>query len=209
MNPSDIYRRVAKRKSLYNITAIANIPSIVQNGILCYERAHALAHSSIANMNVQSLRNNVAIPGGLPLHRYANLYFDYWNPMLSAVRDRNEQICILAVDFAVLDLDDVVVTDCNAASRIAQFIEPRDIEKILFDIVFAKNWLDSDPIQQQRKKLIKCAEVLVPDHIDYTYVNGAYVYNQTAYKSITDAGFTKQVQIYSGAFFAQQMTEVN
>lgn len=201
MNSSDIYRKISKYKSLYNITAIANIPSIVTHGILCYERARVLAHSSIANKDVQSLRDDVAIPGGLALHQYANLYFDYWNPMLSALRNCNEQICILAVDLAVLDLDDVVVTDSNAASNIAQFIEPKDIAKIPFDRVFARFWIDPDPIRQRLYKLIKCAEVLIPDRIDYKYITGAYVYSQAARKAILASGFNKPVIMHSKAFF--------
>lgn len=34
---SEIFNKRTKRKYTYNITAIDNIPSIIKNGILCYD----------------------------------------------------------------------------------------------------------------------------------------------------------------------------
>jgi O-acetyl-ADP-ribose deacetylase (regulator of RNase III)/uncharacterized protein YwgA len=75
MNRSDF-------SELHFITMIANVPSIMQNGILCNRRAKQLQHVSIAMLEIQDLRANKIVPGGRALHDYANLYFSARNPML-------------------------------------------------------------------------------------------------------------------------------
>lgn len=64
---------------------------------------------------VQARRENKQIPGAGKLHDYANLYFDAHNPMLSKLRARNDDLCVLRVDAKVLELPEVVVTDRNTA----------------------------------------------------------------------------------------------
>ncbi len=66
-----------KRKELdelHYITPIANAPGICKNGILSSRRAGKLPHQSVAMQEVQDLRAKVVVPGGRPLHEYANLY---------------------------------------------------------------------------------------------------------------------------------------
>lgn len=62
---SEIFNKRTKRKYTYNITAIDNIPSIIKNGILCYDAAKKLPHSSIAINDVQARRDRVIIPNGI------------------------------------------------------------------------------------------------------------------------------------------------
>lgn len=67
---------------LHCIMPIANLSSIMQYGILSYDRAAKLRHHSVAMQPVQERRDGKAVPQGLRLHQYANLYFDARNPML-------------------------------------------------------------------------------------------------------------------------------
>ncbi len=52
-----------------------------------------------------------------------------------------------------------------------------------------------------RKKLIKCAEVLVPNYIPYNYVVAAAVVNESVAKKLKLIGFDKQIVITPGLFF--------
>lgn len=106
---------------LHYITAIANITSILQHGILSHTLAAELMHDSVAMPEIQAIRQNKQIPGARRLHEYANLYFDAHNAMLSRVRGHNSAICVLHVDAGVLDLPGVIVTDRNAASGWVRF----------------------------------------------------------------------------------------
>lgn len=109
MNRADV-------EELHYITALANVRSILQRGILSHTRAAKLDHDSVALPEIQERRKNKQIPGAPTLHQYANLYFDAHNPMLSRCRHLNNEICVLRITPAVLDLPGVIVTDRNAAS---------------------------------------------------------------------------------------------
>ena len=104
MKASEMFVDITKMTGLYNIQALDNIPSIIEKGILSYELAQNIRHTSIAMNEVQKIRDSKDIPEGMKLHQYANVYFTYRNPMLSARRSENENICILKVHPSILDL---------------------------------------------------------------------------------------------------------
>lgn len=124
MRPSELFVKITTKTGLYNIQTIDNIPSIMKRGLLSYEKAKGIVHTSIAMEDVQQKRNTVYIPNGMPLHKFVNLYFSSWNPMLSARRTENENICILMVDSVVLDMEGAVISDGNASSEYASFYSP-------------------------------------------------------------------------------------
>ena len=97
MLAADVFYNRTGRKYVYNITSIENVPSIIESGILCFNLAGKIPHNSIAIPTVQDRREQVTIPNGLKLHSYANLYFDYNNPMLYKRKDVADNLCVLAV----------------------------------------------------------------------------------------------------------------
>ncbi|HEY0321557.1 MAG TPA: DUF4433 domain-containing protein [Pyrinomonadaceae bacterium] len=189
MNRADI-------TELHYITAIANLTSILQHGILSHRLADKLAHYSVAMPEIQELRKNKQIPGARMLHEYANLYFDAHNSMLSKCRQRNNEICVLRVNPQVLDLIGVIVTDRNAASGWASFRPASDgLTYLDSKRLFARYWTHADPYEQMNHKSEKCAEVLVPDRVEPHFVMGSYVANQTALASFQALNTGLPVQI--------------
>jgi len=190
-------------KELYYITPIANVPSIVNNGILSHELSKKLAHESLAMEEIQAKRKNKRIPGARKLHRYANLYFDAHNPMLSKKRDKNNQICILRVGSSVLDLSNVVISDRNAASDWARFNSVIDgLAALDKDKIYARYWTNVDnQYDLWENKSIKCAEVIIPDRVEPKYILGAYVANKTALKAFKELKIQLTVCIKSDIFF--------
>ncbi len=188
---------------LHFITAIDNVPSILEHGILSNRRAAQLAHTSVAMEEVQDRRREKRIPGAGLLHEYANLYFDAHNPMLSRRRDRNDTICVLRIDHAVLDDPGVIVADRNAASDYVRFYTAAaGIQALDKALVFARFWTNADdPYEAMRLKSIKCAEVLVPDSISPDLLIGAYVANQRALGAFEALGTRLPVVINSAMFF--------
>lgn len=186
---------------LHYITAIANVPSILQHGILSHTLADELVHDSVAMPEIKERRENKRVPGGRMLHEYANMYFDGHNPMLSKCRRRNNEICVLRVSHRALDLDGVIITDRNASSGWASFL-PMETGIGLLDRgrLFARYWTHDDPYEQMRHKSEKCAELLVPDRVSAEFVIGAYVANQIALKSFQDLNTGLPVQLH-GMFF--------
>ncbi len=205
VTPSKLLFDRAHRKSVYNIQPISNVPSVIEHGILSYQRAEALQHESIAMQDVQSKRADVCIPNGKPLHSYANAYFDPRNPMMYKRQQDAENLCVLAVAATILDLPGVIVSDGNAASRYSRFYAPADgIQKLDFVTVYCEWWTSEDWLDQQRKKRIKCAEILVPDAIPYEYIIGAITVSEQAKETLQAQGFQKEIVIRPRVFFRKE-----
>lgn len=163
-------------EGLYYIAPIQNLRSILLNGILSHKQSKKLKHKSIANPKVQKRRAEVRIPGGGPLHSYANLYFNARNPMMFARKDLHEDLVVLRILPDVLDLQDAVIADRNAATSAVRFEpSPRGLRYVESEYVFARYWNDEDPFVKREKTAIICAEVLVPGRVDRRYIKGVIV----------------------------------
>ncbi len=189
-------------RELHFIAPIANVPSILEHGILCHRLAAKFQHYSIANGDVQERRANKMIPGAkLSLHDFANLYFDAHNPMLSRRRSENDVICVLRIQSVVMNFPGVIVSDCNAARGWARFAPAEEgLRRIDAEKVYAKFWLHENPVEQDEHKGIKCAEVLVPERIGPNYILGSYVANRQAMEALM-AICALPTEIKSSMFF--------
>lgn len=187
---------------LHYITPILNVPSILRRGILSKNRSSALNPESIALPGVQSTRDRKIVPGGLPLHDYANLYFCARNPMMYKRQERHLEICVLRVSTEVLDLQNVVIADSNAASSYAAFwSSPAGLQRINEEWIFAEYWTDSNQIMQWRKAAAKCGEVLVPNRIVAAMIFGAYVSCAQARDALIAVEFPLPIEVDAHLFF--------
>jgi hypothetical protein len=188
---------------LHYITPIANLGSIMTNGIVSNRRAKALGGISIAMPEVQARRSVKRVPRGLPLHDYVNLYINCRNPMLSSRRHEHERICVLGIGPEVIDLPGVVVTDQNAASDWVRFVPaPGGLSIVDKDVTFAKYWTHpEDQKAEWRHKSAMCAEVLVPHGIAPSYILGAYVSGDVARDRIEALHLGIEVHTNAWMFF--------
>lgn len=188
---------------LHYITAIANVPSILEHGILCHSAAGKLAHQDISMASVQDIRSTKRVPGGLLLHEYAPLYIWARNVMLyKRSSEMLDELCVLAVGDEVLELDDVVIADHNAAAGIANFEpSPDGLDAIDKSVTFAKYWGVDDPIETGRRKKAMCAEVLVPHGIHPSHITEAYVGSDAALATFESLGTPLSVRIREYLFF--------
>ena len=71
-------------KSLYYITHIENLPSILQRGILSHQKVEELKvpYTPIYDTGIVSKRKDKSTPQHSSLWEYANLYFQPRNPMM-------------------------------------------------------------------------------------------------------------------------------
>jgi len=188
-------------KEFQCIMPLENIPSVVEHGILSFERAAKLKHHSVAMTEVQDRRNKKHVPGGLKLHQYANLYFHARNPMLYKRKDEAANICVLRVSTAVLQNDGVVITDCNAASNYVRFYHPSQLSLLDFNAIFAMSWAhQNDPIAQLRHRSQKCAEILIPDFVDPKFLEGAYVVSESVAAMLSSC-FARPITVDRNMFF--------
>ena len=192
---------------LHYIAPIDNAVSICREGMLCHRLAASRRHRSVAMEEIQQRRTRKTVPGGRPLHEYANLYFHARNPMLFKRRDQHADLCVFRVRADVLDLPHVIISDQNAASDYARFYPaPDGLRYIDRDMVFAEYWTHpEDVILEFRHKSVKCAEVLVPDRIEPSYIAGAYVSNPMSKGRLDNllgaAGIRLEITVNERLFF--------
>lgn len=163
-------------EELHYITPVANVRSILNRGILSHKLAAELDHKSVAMHEIQDRRTNVVVPGGRPLHEYANLYICARNPMLYKRHEQHRSLSVLRIHTDVLDIAGAVIADSNASSDYARFsASPGGLGLIDQSLIFATYWTHpDDPIAEWRHKAAKCAEVLIPDRVPVRYIAGAY-----------------------------------
>ena len=191
------------RGKLYYIAPIENIPSIMEDGILCHNLAERVQHHSIALTVVQERREGKRIPQGKFLHDYVNLYFNARNPMLYLRKARYAEICVLEIEATILSLTGVVVSDMNASRDLCKFMSPDEaLKKLNFDMIYARYWTHpADPLEEYQHKGLVCAEVLVPGVVHFDRVMKAYVAEDEGADRLLSSGFSKPVTIEPDMFF--------
>ncbi|HBW19827.1 MAG: DUF4433 domain-containing protein [Streptosporangiaceae bacterium] len=164
-------------KELHFISSIENLESILRRGILSHDKASKINHKSVALEDVQDRRRGKRVPNGDLLHSYANLYFHARNPMMYyLVSNGHDDLIVVRVSPAVLDLPDTVLTDGNCASEGTRFYpSPEGLAMLNSELVFARYWTDTNYWPIREKKRARNAEVLVPSLVPSRYISGCYV----------------------------------
>ena len=205
---ANISDRYTRKNFLYNINSLNNLKSILEHGILSKNELirRNISYQDLSNHSVQDKRDCKYVLNRRTLHDYANLYFDARNPMLfNLVSNKNiNELCVLCVDKRVLDIPGTVVTDMNAAALLAVFENPeKALERLDFDRIFARSWYDEDRLEMESKKKIKCAEVLVYNHIEPQYIKGILVPNDNAKQLALSLGLNLRINIDNDLFFGR------
>lgn len=181
---------------------MANVPSVMERGILSHERAAKIRHDSVALQPVQDKRDQKQVPGGLKLHQYANLYFHARNPMLFKRLTEAPRLCVLRISRDVLQLEGTVISDQNAASDYVRFLHPKQWQLLDFEAIYAMDWRHpGNPPAYYRHSSQKCAEVLIPNRVEPRFLTGAYVVDDASKRHLEDLGTSLQVTSNHVLFF--------
>lgn len=93
----------------------------------------------------------------------------------------------------------------NAAASFARFYKLDEIDNLDEELIFAEYWTHKNPIEQDRRKKIVCAEVLVPDYVPAKLIKGFYVHNESslkiAKKTLSKFGLSDSVRTERDLFF--------
>ncbi|MCS7189910.1 MAG: DarT ssDNA thymidine ADP-ribosyltransferase family protein [Bacteroidia bacterium] len=163
---------------LFYITAIDNLPSILERGILSRRKVEALSveHAEIADHIILQQRENISQLCKIDLFRFVNLYFQPRNPMLFRIikEKGSENICIIQIKSSILDRDDIFIADGNAASpRTTLYakhsLKPSELNKII-EQTEKEYWSKGD---NSKRKIM--AECLVPDEVPPSYIHTIFV----------------------------------
>lgn len=209
MKNSELYLQRTERNCVYNIQPIQNIPSVMDYGLLSHKRAEFIRnHISLANEDVQDLRAVKILPNGRRLHEYVNLFIDYWNPMLYTLCKNKTvgELCILEISLAVMENNGVYISSGNAAAHRTEFYNlPDGISKLDFESIFRRSWVEGFPehgISYEELKIIKNAELLVPDVIPPDHISRVIVYDASAKNRLINDGIAEDsIEINPKYFF--------
>lgn len=193
----------AQLKELHYITHVDNVASICEIGLLSHRRASRVRHRSVADSEVQDRRRGKRV-GQRLLHEFVNLYMTARNPMLyklARVDGLADELCVVRVSDAVIELPEVVVSDMNAASPYCRFYGVEGLEHVNAERVFRHYWTDGDAVERDRCKKAKCAEVLVPEVVAPAYFTGIYVGTKAAGKLLAKSAGDLRVDRKAEFFF--------
>lgn len=203
-----------KKKFLYRMTHIENIPHIINFGI---------THSSSANANPNfvpigdgsliSRRSNFILQNGIRLGDYIPFYLGARTPMLYVIQKgfnmvaptsaENIVYCVTTIK-KIIDLNlDFVFTDGHAVDSFTTLYESDNIENIeeLLDwnAIRAVYWKDENDLDKKRRKE---AEFLVKGDIDFSAIIGFGVFNQKAKDRLITLGVNEdRIIIKSGYYY--------
>ena len=121
--------------SLFYITHVENLPSILRHGILSHSQvvAQNVPYEAIYDTAIVSNRKEKMTSAGRSLWDYANVYFQPRNPMMYRVvhEKGRKNLAVVAVRPEVMNGDGVLITDGNAANGPTRFYPPADGLKVI------------------------------------------------------------------------------
>jgi hypothetical protein len=186
-----------------------NVASVLEHGILSHVRVAELpsgSHRSVASTEVQDIRAEKRVPGGRPLHEYANLYVNARNMMMYKITRAgwitSADLVVLRISTDVLDLPGVVIADGNAASGATAFREsPAGLAHVSRERCFAKYWTHPTDTETAMHRREMGAEVLVPDQVKPVYLVGVWVVNDAAKQAFDDMETGLPSEVRAELFF--------
>ena len=183
--------------SLYYITHINNLPSILDKGILAHTKIEELnvSFTPIYNIDIVSKRKDKSTPNGRSLWDYANLYFQPRNPMMYwlAQQKEKEDLVVVGVLKEVLREQNVVITDGNAANDPTLFYSQSEGLAVLYEqrkVIQSDWWNDGDG---SKRKIM--AECLVLDQVKPEYIHSLFVANDTTRDRVKQISGNRQIHV--------------
>lgn len=153
-------------KSLWYITHINNVSSIIKKGIFCRDilQSKGIKVIDVSNEQVQFRRRQY--------HEYVNFYIADNTPMLYVViRDYGDRIVMLEIDSLKVMQKDIIFTDGNAASNNTRFFSTFDcLSKLDWNIIKARRGAYSFD-----DKRIRAAEFLIKNNVEPGCIKGIHV----------------------------------
>ena len=173
-------------KSLYYITHVDNIPSMIEKGIFSHSEmeAQSIPYTPIYDAQIVGHRQKKMTPAGETLWNYANLYFQPRNPMMYRVmlEKKKSEIGVIGIDPAVMNQDNNYITDGNAANGVTEFYSVPEGKKILerqWGCVTAEYWRESDG---SKRKIM--AECLIPRRIPPESIHSVFLCDTQVWQSL-------------------------
>jgi hypothetical protein len=192
------------------MTALSNLCSILEHGLLSHNEAHRL---KLVTMDISDPEVNCGIRANKkdtihnqPLHDYVPLYFSPRNPMLFKRRELQKKLVILGINPQLIIESSTVFSDGNAASKDTNFYnDVAMLDNLPWNVINAPSWSDFPAGRR-----IKCAEVLVYPKIQAKSILSIFCYSGRQLSTVHEIirsiiaiprSITISVQVNSKLFF--------
>jgi len=177
-----VHRKQPEIKSLYYITHVDNLPSILQHGILCHQlvQDRGIQNTAIYDAAIVSKRQTKTAPDGKSLWEFANVYFQPRNPMLYRVLHEKvaDDVAIVGVRPQILSSPGAFVAlgnAANAATEIVPSAEGRKRISEIWDAIDCDWW---NAVDGSKRKIM--AECLVPGSVAPDEIHTIFVASHEA-----------------------------
>jgi len=162
-------------KTLFYLTALENLESILRHGILCRDSARQHIKVDISSDRVQRGRM-----GNFPdVHKYVPLYFAPNTPMLyvcaSPRRSDMKSVVLLEISSDVANLGEVRFSDGKTANDANLYTDPDDLTKLDWKIIN-----NPYPAYYEHWTHVRSSEIFVPKECATSYIRGIYFQSRLA-----------------------------
>jgi len=151
---------------LYYLCPLANIESMIRNGVLSFNAAsrQVKTFNSIANENVRRRRKTKWV-GGRWLTDYANFYLRPWTPMQYNLQAKQDSFAVVKLSRELFGINGMHFSDGNAASNPTKFYTAlADLNNLDWQIINTQYGFDRESIRK------RAAEVLIPDKAEPEFI---------------------------------------
>ena len=192
-------RRFIPSGTMYHMTSINNLQSILEHGILAKNEVifNSIRIDDISDPHIQTnIRENKLVCPGCKLHDYASFYINPRNAMLYRVckEHQTESIVLIEVSLEALIGGDYFFSNMNAAVSCykgQKFVQNlSDIELFDWQKIYAKSWVYRDEnnleVRDGDTERKMQAEILVPNEVPPRFIRYIHCKNNVMQKKISE-----------------------
>ncbi|MDD9811955.1 MAG: DarT ssDNA thymidine ADP-ribosyltransferase family protein [Gammaproteobacteria bacterium] len=189
-------------KNLFYLTALENLESILERGILCRDLARQHIKVDISSDRVQRGRME-NFPN---VHQHVPLYFAHNTPMLyvcvSPKRGNNQSVILLKISSEVANFDAVCFSDGKTANGANLYTNPDDLKKLDWEIINSDLSAWGEDRSGRDWPDIRSSEIFVPKECDAFYIRGIYFQSRLA-EGWSKVGKILEHASWSGKIFVE------
>jgi len=176
-------KNVLSKYSLYHISSLENLESILSEGILSHNLSMEKNPKRISDREIVKYRKGKKIKSGYTLTYYANFYFRPKNIVFYRILKENENthtkenIIVFEINLDTSS-NDIFVSDTNCARNAStiDYLPAHDIFSSIDDMMTKPSCFD-DKLSEKEKHMFT-AECLIPGKVEVSNIHTIHVQNE-------------------------------
>lgn len=200
----------SNRFTLYHITHVDNLESIMKHGILSKRLLQELNISPTLVLNEKKIKNKKTPHGRSvdPILRpmdFVNFFFQPKNPLLYRLVKENKKIIVLEISFDI-DSPGIYVSDGDITNKKTKWFSSLDVNNEIVNInkvSIMDGWLYNQDDKRKIMSECKIPDIVMPSHIRSIYASNDDMVNKI--KSLIESSLTV---IHKPSMFFKPMRKI-